>query len=78
MTNKAKGQQREITLKLGLQSTEAYFPYIAYVIFFNIIIKEAFFQLKIHAANIEASESVCFLSVMENYILKDFSNASKM
>ena len=31
VTNNAKGQQREITLKLGLQqSTEAYFPYIAY------------------------------------------------
>ena len=33
VTNNAKGQQREITLKLGLQSTEAYFPYIAYVFF---------------------------------------------
>ena len=34
MTNNAKGQQCQITMKLGLQSTEVYFPYIAYVLFF--------------------------------------------
>ena len=53
MINNAKGQQREI-LKLGLQSTEAYFPCIAYVLF---VLKRS----EIHAANIEASKFfVCF------------------
>ena len=63
------GQQREITLKLGLQSTEAYFPYIAYVFFFCFFYYyvRSSVQLKIHAANIEASKFVCFLSVFENY-----------
>ena len=62
------GQQREITLRLGLQSTEAYFPYIAYVFFFNFYYYvRSSVQLKIHAANIEASKFVCFLSVFENY-----------
>ena len=64
VTNNAKGQQREITLKLGLQSTEACFPYIAYVFFYYV---RSSVQLKIHAANIEASKFVCFLSVFENY-----------
>ena len=68
MTNNAKGLQREITLKLGLQSTEAYFPYIAYVFFcFFYYYVGSSVQLKIHAANIEASKFVCFLSVFENY-----------
>ena len=39
----------EITLKLGLQSTEEYFPYIAYA--FSV-----FLLYKIHAANIEATK----------------------
>ena len=58
----------EITLKLGLQSTEEYFPYIAYAfLFFYYVRRSVLF--KIHAANIEASNFfVLFLSViMENY-----------
>ena len=70
-----KGQQREITLKLGLQSTEAYFPYIAYMFFYYYVRSSV--QLKIHAANIEASKFVCFLSVLK-IIPKDFPNASSM
>ena len=61
MTNNAKGQQREITLKLGLQSTEAYFPYIAYVLFFYFYYYiRSSVQLKIHAANIEVSKLFFF------------------
>ena len=41
----------EITLKLELQSTEAYFPHIAYAFFY--VRRSVLF--KIHAANIEAS-----------------------
>ena len=54
----------EITLKLGLQSTEEYFPYIAYAFYVRRSV-----LFKIHAANIEASKFfVLFLSViMENY-----------
>ena len=65
VTNNAKGQQREITLKLGLQSTEAYFLYIAYV-FFDVVLLlcKKHCPIKIHAANIEV---FFFLSVMENY-----------
>ena len=63
-----KGQQREITLKLGLQSTEAYFPYIAYMFFYYYVRSSV--QLKIHAANIEASKFVCFLSVFFKLFLK--------
>ena len=45
----------EITLKLGLQSTEEYFPYIAYAfLFFYYVRRSVLF--KIHAANIEASK----------------------
>ena len=58
----------EITLKLGLQSTEEYFPYCLWVFcFFYYIRRSVLF--KIHAANIEASKFfVLFLSVtMENY-----------
>ena len=68
MTNNANCQQLEITLKLGLQSTEADFPYIAYVffLFFYYYVRSSV-QLKIDAANIEASKFVCFLSVFENY-----------
>ena len=45
----------EITLKLGLQSTEEYFPYIAYAfLFFYYLRRSVLF--KIHAANIEASK----------------------
>ena len=48
--------------------TEAYFPYIAYVFLFCFYYYvRSSVQLKIHAANIEASKFVCFLSVMENY-----------
>ena len=64
MTNNAKGQQRKITLKLGLQSTEAY--YLAFVFFLFVFIRSSV-QLKIYAANIEASNVFFFLSVMENY-----------
>ena len=58
----------EITLKLGLQSTEEYFPYIAYVVFVIYYVRRSVL-FKIHAANIEASKKfVLFLSVtMENY-----------
>ena len=58
----------EITLKLGLQSTEEYFPYIAYAfLFFYYVRRSVLF--KIHTANIEASKFLfLFLSVtMENY-----------
>ena len=67
VTNNAKGQQREITLKLGIQSTEAYFPYIIVLCccFYYYVLSSV--QLKIHATNIEASKFVCFLSVMEKY-----------
>ena len=56
----------EITLKLGLQLTEEYFPYIAYAFFYYVRRSVLF---KIHAANIEALKFfVLFLSViMENY-----------
>ena len=56
----------EIILKLGLQSTEEYFPYIAYALFYYVRRSVLF---KIHAANIEASKFfVLFLLViMENY-----------
>ena len=56
----------EITLKLGLQSTEEYLPYIVYA-FFVFVRRSVLF--KIHVANIEASKFfVLFLSVtMENY-----------
>ena len=65
----------EITLKLGLQSTEAYFPasyfpaYIIYAFFFFYYYVRRSALFKIHAANIEASKFfVLFLSVtMENY-----------
>ena len=36
----------EITLKLGLQSTEEYFPYIAYAFFVFFIMYEGVFYLK--------------------------------
>ena len=51
----------EITLKLGLQSTEEYFPYIAYAFFFFLLCKEC--SIKIHAANIEASKFFVFVFV---------------
>ena len=44
----------EITLKLGLQSTEEYFPYIAYAFFCFFYVRSVLF--KIHAANIEATK----------------------
>ena len=55
----------EITLKLGLQSTEEYFPYIAYAFFFFYYVRRSVL-FKIHAANIEASKFFC-LVIMENY-----------
>ena len=56
----------EISLKLGLQSTEAYFPYIAYACFFCFVFyyyvrRSVLF--KIHAANIEASKFFVFVFV---------------
>ena len=48
----------EITLKLGHQSIEAYFLYIAYA-FFKFIISYVR-RSKIHAANIEASKLLFF------------------
>ena len=48
----------EITLKHGLQSTEEYFPYIAYFFFVFLLC-----NLKIHAANIEASKFFVFVFV---------------
>ena len=44
----------EITLKLRLQSTEEYFPFIAYAFLFFYYVRSVLF--KIHAANIEASK----------------------
>ena len=46
----------EITLKPGLQSTEEYFPYIAYAFFYYVRRSVLF---KIHADNIEALK-FCF------------------
>ena len=45
----------EITLKLGLQSTEEYFPYITYAFFVFYYVRRSVL-FKIHAANIEASK----------------------
>ena len=45
----------EITLKLGLQSTEEYFPYIAYAFFVFYYVRRSVL-FKIHAANIEATK----------------------
>ena len=60
MTNNGKGQQHEIRLKLGLQSTEAYFPLLlTCFVFLNYYIRRSVL-FKIHAANIEASKFVCF------------------
>ena len=73
VTNNAKGQQHEITLKLGLQSTEAYFPYIAYYYYyFFLLLCKKQCRVKIHAANI--LRSFFFLKI----IPKDFPNASSM
>ena len=60
MTNNAEGQQCEITLKLGLQSTEVYFPLLMFVFLFFYYYVRSSVQLKIHAANIEALKFVCF------------------
>ena len=59
----------EITLKLRLQWTEEYFPYIAYAFLYFYYYVRRSVLFKIHAANIEASKFfVLFLSVtMENY-----------
>ena len=48
----------EITLKLGLQSTEEYFPYIAYAFFVFLFVRRSVL-FKIHAANIEALFCFC-------------------
>ena len=48
----------EITLKLGLQSTEEYFPYIAYAFFVFYFVRRSVL-FKIHAANIEALFCFC-------------------
>ena len=45
----------EITLKLGLQSTEEYFPYITYAFLFFYYVRSSVL-FKIHAANIEATK----------------------
>ena len=50
----------EITLKHGLQSTEEYFPYIAYVFFVFLLCKK---ECSIYAANIEASKFFVFVFV---------------
>ena len=60
VTNNAKGHQREITLKLGLQSTEAYFPYIAYVLFFFYYYVRKSVLFKLHAANVGALKLLFF------------------
>ena len=52
----------EITLKLGLQSTEEYFPYIAYAFFFFFYYVKRSVLFKIHAANIEATKFFVFFS----------------
>ena len=60
VTNNAKGQQREITLKLMHQSKEVYFSYIAYVCFIFYYERRSVL-FKIQAANIESSKKfVCF------------------
>ena len=53
----------EITLKLGLQSTEEYFPYIAYAFFLFFYYVRRSVLFKIHAANIEASKFFVFVFV---------------
>ena len=52
----------EITLKPRLQSTEEYFPYIAYAFFVFYYVRRSVL-FKIHAANIEASKFFCFVFV---------------
>ena len=58
----------EITLKLGLQSTEEYFPYIAYA-FFCFFIMQGVFYLKFMLLILKLRSFLfLFLSVtMENY-----------
>ena len=46
----------EITLKLGLQSTEEYFPHLAYAFFCFFYYVRRSVRFKIHAANIEATK----------------------
>ena len=68
----ARGQQREITLQLGLQSTAAYFPYIVYVFFcFFYYYVRSSVQFKIHA---ELRSLLVFLS----FFLKLFLKISQM
>ena len=78
LTNNAKGQQREITLKLGLQSTEAYFPYIAYVffLFFYYYVRSSV-QLKIQLLILKLRSLFVFCRFLK-IIPKDFQNASSM
>ena len=64
MTNNAKGQQREITLKLDFNQLKhtSHILLMCFFVFFYYYVRSSV-QLKIHAANIEASKFVCFLSV---------------
>ena len=61
----------EITLKLGLQSTEAYFPYILFMrfLFFYYYVRRSVL-FKIHAANIEASKFFVFVGDHRKLFLK--------
>ena len=78
VTNNAKGQQREITLKLGLQSTEAYFPYIAYVFFcFFYYYVRSNVQLKFMLLILKLRSLFAFCRILK-IIPKDFPNASSM
>ena len=80
MTNNAKGQQREITSKLGLKSTEAYFPYIAYVffifLFFYYYVRSSV-QLKFMLLILKLRSLFVFCRFLK-IIPKDFPNASSM
>ena len=65
----------EITLKLGLQSTEEYFPYIAYAFFVFLLCKKVFY-LKLMLIILKLRSFLFSLSW--KIIPKDFPNASSM
>ena len=60
----------EITLKLGLQSTEEYLPYLVYALFFLFYYVRRSVLFKIHAANIDASKFFVFVGDHGKLFLK--------
>ena len=63
MTNNAKGQQHEITLNSDFNRQKCTSHILLMCFLFCFYVRSSV-QLKIHAANIEASNFFCFLSVM--------------